>query len=273
MAHRNHDGFEFEWQLSNARTAILSNKKLATYERKCEKESDGCVIVWARWFLSKGQLYEQTRDNIKARVHYLFILDGKEYDNFNKFLARLLADGLPEALIREQLDALFVKPILSLGNYVVLNPDSPDNSAQALAAMIHHELPFAWIRQDNSRAREILLSVRTLLKELQRVQSEGSIAADITSYKTIREHPYFTDRQLCDFRAGTLADENSISRILSLAHMDLSEAKEEMERTRKLNFDSSGSDKVKGKVWPLPNKRSVLGSILRTSTRWLIRFR
>ena len=171
-------GIRNRWPLGGGReTEIVSNRYLSELEMPREHggllESDGLVIVWAKHFLSDQILYASTMTNITKGARYFFVLDAAMRMKFMNMIARLNKDLVQTGILsgrelNERIDVIFVQSILTLGNYVVINPES--SACYGYAGLIYDGAPFGWVRQTAERANQLVEHLKYLVALLSCAQ-------------------------------------------------------------------------------------------------------
>lgn len=173
-------GRSIAWRLDQTRaTEIISNQYLGQLQRLEDRggrlRPNDAVIVWAREFLDDDILYPTVRENIKAGVRYVYFLDRRHAARFRTLIERLKGEtDLDERTVENGVDVVLVRSELLLNNFVLL---SAETDRQVLySALIFGDRPFAWLRQDHSRARAFLEAARHVLRvvAIESVRASGA---------------------------------------------------------------------------------------------------
>lgn len=128
------------------------------------------VVVWAKEFLDDELLFENTVVNLAQNIGYIYILDRMYLKPFQDFLKRLRG-RLGNSIVDARVDVVFVKPILTMNNFVLLAPDTERETLYS--ALIHDQKPFAWIRQTGGRAVAFRLNVVDIFRQLALAQANN----------------------------------------------------------------------------------------------------
>jgi hypothetical protein len=177
-------GRRLAWKLDgNRATEIISNKALGTMQ--LHKDLGGTlingdhIIVLAREFLDDDILFNTVLNNIKRGISYFYILDRMHISRFKNLIYRLYEEISDRRIVDRAITVLFVRPEITVNNFVLLGYGT--ERQLAFSAMIYDERPFAWLRQDSSRAEFMVSRFKTLVANVALSQA-GFLGKDSLNY-------------------------------------------------------------------------------------------